>query len=251
MVSVFGRSTVTAFVLVHGAFHGAWCWIKLQTALERRGHRVHALDMPGCGEDRTPLAHVKLDSYADRIVAALNAIEGKPVALIGHSLGTMAVSVAAERLPHRIDHLVFLGGCIPRNGMSMYSLLQLIDAPNEPIRPMPPPGDPWSALAQEPPLDRVVELYYNDCAPEDVAYAMSRLRPQANAPRVTPLTLTTDRFGSVPRSFIGGSLDKANTIARQRATLALDPCERVYSLPTGHSPFFSAPDELADLLCAL
>ncbi len=242
---------MTHFILVHGAFHGAWCWVKLQAELERRGHSAQALDMPGCGDDLTPLETVTLDSYADRIVDALRAVDGAPPVLVGHSLGTMSVSLAAERAPEKIGTLVLLGGCTARNGMSMYTLLQLLDAPDEPILAMPPPGHPWNEVSQDPPLAQVPELYYNDCSPEDTAYAMARLRPQTNAPRITPLTITPERFGSVPRVFISGEFDNAHTLARRRGTLALDPCERVFSLPTGHSPFFSAPGALADILCQL
>jgi pimeloyl-ACP methyl ester carboxylesterase len=243
---------MSAFVLVHGAFHGAWCWTKLRPVLEQRGHQVHALDMPGCGDDQTPLGDVTMASYASRIVDTLRSIDDQPITLVGHSLGTMAVSLAAEQEPALVRHLVLLGGCVPRDGMSLYMLLQLLDAPDLPIRVEPPPGDPWSSVSQDPlPLDRAVELYYNDCSRNDIEYAAGRLRRQANAPRVTPVTLTSSRFGSVERTLIGCSLDNAHTLARQKATLALDPCDHVFSLPTGHSPFFSAPEQLADLLCGL
>jgi pimeloyl-ACP methyl ester carboxylesterase len=241
---------MTEFVLVHGAYHGAWCWIKLQAELERRGHRVHALDMPGCGEDRTPLADVTLDAYASRIVATLSTAR-EAVTLIGHSLGTVSVSLAAERAPELIRNLVFLAGATPRNGMSIYSVLQLLDAPNRPVPTEPPLGHPWRGISQDVPLDQAKELFYNDCSDEDFEYARSYLRPQTNAPRVTPVTLTAARFGMVQRTVINCSQDNAHTVARQAATLMLDPCERIHTMATGHSPFFSAPTELADLLCNL
>jgi pimeloyl-ACP methyl ester carboxylesterase len=239
------------FVLVHGAYHGAWCWIKLKAELERRGHCVHALDMPGCGEDRTPLADVTLEAYTDRIVATLRDTTREPVTLVGHSLGTVSVSLAAEREPQRISDLVFLAGATPRSGMSIYSLLQLLDAPNQPAPAEPPPGHPWLGICQDVPLDQVKALFYNDCSDADVEYARSHLRPQTNAPRVTPVNLTTSRYGAVRRTVINCSLDNAHTVARQAATLALDPSDRVHTMATGHSPFFSAPTQLADLLCNL
>jgi pimeloyl-ACP methyl ester carboxylesterase len=242
---------VTEFVLVHGAYHGAWCWVKLQAELERRGHRVHALDMPGCGKDQTPLADVAMGTYSDRIVTTLRDVVREPVTLVGHSLGTASVSLAAEREPQRINHLVFLAGVTPRNGMSIYTLLQLLDAPNQPPPAEPPPGHPWRGVSQDVPQDQVKELFYNDCSDEDIAYANAHLRPQANAPRITPLILTPARFGSVQRTIINCSRDNAHTVVRQAATLALDPCKRVYTMDTGHSPFFSAPAHLADLLCEL
>jgi hypothetical protein len=102
-----------------------------------------------------------------------------------------------------------------------------------------------------PALDQVEALYYNDCSAEDIAYAKGRLCEQSNAPRVTPVHLTADRFGRVPRAFIGCTLDNANTPAMQKANLALFPCDPVITLPTSHSPFFSDPALLADKLAKL
>ena len=79
------------FVLVHGAFHGAWSWQHLITELEAAGHTVTAIDLPGAGDDTTPLAEVTLDAYADKVRAALGA-DGPPPVLVGHSMGgTVAI----------------------------------------------------------------------------------------------------------------------------------------------------------------
>src|SRR5262245_27302156 len=81
------------FVLVHGAFHGAWCWRKTVAELEKRGHQAQAIDLPGQGDDTTPLSKVTLESMADHIVATLDGLPGRAV-LVGHSAGGMAISAA-------------------------------------------------------------------------------------------------------------------------------------------------------------
>ena len=91
------------FVLVHGAFHGAWCWRKTVAELEKRGHQAQAIDLPGQGDDATPLPNVTLDSMAGRIVATLERSPGRAV-LVGHSFGGMAISAAAERLRNALKH---------------------------------------------------------------------------------------------------------------------------------------------------
>jgi len=241
---------VAIFVLIHGAFHGAWCWVKLRPELERRGHRVRTPDMPGCGQDRTPLAEVTLALCADRIGAALEGA-GEPVVLVGHSMGATLASQAAARRPELVRRMVFLAGVIPMHGLSLYSLLHQMDDPQGPPRPEPPPGDPWLDLAQPPPsFERAQVVYYNDCASEDIAYAVPLLRAQANAPRRTKLDLPP-HFYDLPRAFIGCAQDRANTPVRQQATLAMFPCRRQLSLPTGHSPFFSNPALLAEMLASL
>ncbi len=77
---------MATYVLVHGAFHGAWCWTKLTPELEARGHRAVAFDLPGGGEDKTPIEQVTLDAYVERVVETV-AQESERVILVGHSLG--------------------------------------------------------------------------------------------------------------------------------------------------------------------
>ncbi len=75
---------MSRFVLVHGAWHGAWCWNKVVPLLEAKGHSVDAIDLPGHGSDVTPIAEVTLERYAERVGRALRA-EPEPAVLVGHS----------------------------------------------------------------------------------------------------------------------------------------------------------------------
>src|SRR5689334_21175592 len=95
------------FVLVHGAFHGAWCWESFTGLLEAHGHTVETFDLPGSGDDDTPVADVTLDAYAERICAALQSSED-PAVLVGHSMGGVAVTHAAARCPERIASLIYV-----------------------------------------------------------------------------------------------------------------------------------------------
>jgi hypothetical protein len=90
-------------------------------------------------------------------------------------------------------------------------------------------------------------LFYHDVSPEDRYRAMERLRPQPISISTTPLTLTEERYGSVPRWYIECTLDNAVRIARQRAMVKTLPC-KVITMECGHSPFYSNPEELADHL---
>lgn len=235
---------MTTFVLVHGAFHGAWCWTKVVPALARRGHRALALDMPGSGEDCTPLPKVTLDSYAARIGEAL-AAEKEPVVLVGHSLGSMAVALATERWPERVKRLVYLAGFAPRDGQSLFTSLEAMDNPASTVT-TPPTDHPWTGLSEYPDLKIARKRFYNECAEEDIAFALPLLRPQANAPRVTPVRLSRERYERVPRIFIGCSKDRAMSDARRQKMIDDGGCERCIELPTDHSPFLAMPDRLAD-----
>ena|ERR1700744_1712837 len=98
-------------VLVHGAFSGAWCWEPTLHALEAFGHEVQTLDLPGSGADLTPASEVSLESYGQRICEAL--ADGPPAVLVGHSMGGMAVTQAAARMPEQIASLSDVAAVLP------------------------------------------------------------------------------------------------------------------------------------------
>ncbi len=116
---------------------------------------------------------------------------------------------------------------------------------------MPPKGSSWDIVFSPVPPTTARNTFYNGCSDADVAYAFERLRPQANAPRLTRVALTPQRFGRVPRAYIETSDDQAVPLTMQRGMVANTPCGEVRSLATGHSPFFSAPAALADALASL
>jgi pimeloyl-ACP methyl ester carboxylesterase len=105
---------VNTYVLVHGSWHGSWCWKKVVPLLRHRGHRVVAVDLPGHGEDHTPVANITLESYVDTILERVHAeAHGKPVTLVAHSMGGIAVTQAAERCPEALRRLVYVSAFLP------------------------------------------------------------------------------------------------------------------------------------------
>src|SRR5579864_1849577 len=119
------RSTeaMMIFVLVHGAWHGAWCWERVVPQLETRGGRVIAPDLPGMGKDKTPLSKISLALWAD-FVADVITNQSEPVVLVGHSRGGIVISEAAERVPERIAMLVYLAAFLVPHGTSMWAMMQ-------------------------------------------------------------------------------------------------------------------------------
>src|SRR3954451_23230646 len=105
--AIWHSMAMARYVLVHGAFGGAWCWEPVEPGLEAAGHRVESFDLPGSGDDETPVADVTLDGYADRICGGL-ASDPEPAVLVGHSMGGMAVTHAAGRSPEHIAALVYV-----------------------------------------------------------------------------------------------------------------------------------------------
>lgn len=237
---------MSQFLLIHGAFHGAWCWHKAIPELEKRGHRAKAIDLPGQGNDQTPLKDVTLDTMAARIVETLAGFS-EPAVLVGHSLGGMSISAAAEKAPERIRALVYLTAFLPRDGEA---LLEIEDRNPDPVVPKNIIFDD-DQIGGTIMLDKVKDIFYHDCSDADVAFARERLRPQALAPLATPVHLTPERFGRIPRVYVECTDDRALSIAIQRDMIGKSPPVDVRSLHASHSPFFSMPDSLATALSDL
>ncbi len=234
---------MNTFVFVHGAWSGGWTWEKVVPLLEEAGHKVQAPDLPGHGDDRTPIPEVSLQGYADRISEVLDA-QPEPVVLVGHSAGGQAISQAAEYRPEKVKLLVYLAAFLLRDGESVFSVgendTESLILPNLVMS-----EDGSSAIIRE---DVIREGLLHDCSDEDVERAKSRFVPQALAPLATPVVLTEDNFDRVPRAYIETLQDRAISPWFQKEMYERLPCQKVISMNTSHSPFFSAPEELAEHL---
>lgn len=233
------------FLLVHGALHGAWCWEKLVTLLEARGHRVLAIDLPGRGDDPIRGWRVKFSHFVDRVLDAAVRMDG-PVTAVGHSWGGFAISGAAEAKPIAFKQLIYLSAFAPRGGDSAASLVAR--------NPKPTVRGSWSNnLLRGELLPKAADAafaFYNTCSHEDQNWAIARLRPEPIRPMLQKITLTPERFGSVPRAYIRCLQDNAISLAAQDQMIEDQAIESVISLDTDHSPFLSAPELCADALAS-
>jgi pimeloyl-ACP methyl ester carboxylesterase len=230
---------VSHLVLVHGAWHGAWCWEKVVPLVGARGHSVRAIDLPGHGQDSKAPGAVTWDDYMDRMGEVIEAAPEPPI-LVGHSLGGAVITGAADRWPERIRALVYLCAMLP-DAPDFATRFQPTSVLTGAIRPSPD----GSVMELDPAVVR--EAFYHDCSDEDAALAAARLRPQPAGAFAMRFELAPERFGRVPRHYVECLEDRAIDIATQRAMHARVPCT-VHTLDASHSPFFSMPDRLADLL---
>jgi len=234
---------MTSFVLVHGAWHGGWCWHKVVGRLEAMGHRAAAPDMPGHGDDETPIAGVTMDDIVARIGETIGAGDEK-VVLVGHSYGGAMITQAAERYADRIKSLVYLTAFLPGDGQTVEELARA-DGDSRLNGNVYLSEDEATAHVRP---EAIRDGFYADCSDADVAFATARLRPEAVAGLRTPMRTSAANFGRLPRTYIECLKDKAISIAMQRRLHGALPCDRVFTLDTDHSPFFSAPDALAEAL---
>lgn len=234
---------MSTFVLIHGASHGAWCWKKVVPFLVEEGHTVVAPDLPGHGEDRTPIADVTLKAYTDRVCQVLDD-QDESVILVGHSMGGIVITQVAEYRPDRIQKLVYLTAVVPVNGQSMRQTTEEVRNPN------------FITVAEDESTysykdEWVVDIFYGDCSEEDISFAKSMLVPQPTSPVVEPVRISEAKFGRVPRVYIECLQDRILVPAFQKKLYTAVSCEQVISMNTSHSPFFSAPETLAKHLLSL
>ena len=239
------------YVLVHGSAHGSWCWERVVPLLRDLGHTVTAVDLPGNGHDDASLADITLETYAEFLCNVLDAQDG-PSVLVGHSLGGISISRTAELRPDRVAVLVYLTAALLEDGVTF-----LASVSGEPYdehraletRPSWNLSEDRSHVIYKPELAQ--HRFYNDCTEEDVAWAKSMLVPQPVGPLVSPLRITDANYGRVPRVYVECALDNAVTPEWAREMYTALPCAEVITMPTGHSPFLSAPEELAGHLDGL
>jgi pimeloyl-ACP methyl ester carboxylesterase len=241
------RTEMSTFILIHGAWHGGWCWYKVIPRLEKKGHTVLAPDLPGHGRDKTPVSTVSLQMYVDRVCQLLE-VQRDPVVLVGHSMGgTVVATQAAEHQPHKIRTLVYIASRLLHTGESSLSAAQgdpeSLVLPNLVFTP-----DRSSATVRE---EALKDVFYGDCSEEDVTLAKMLVVPQAVAPLATPVHTSAENFGRLPRVYIECLRDQTLPAAVQKKQYTALPCQKVISMDTSHSPFFSAPEELAEHLVSL
>lgn len=237
---------VSTYLLIHGAWHAAWCWYKVVPGLEQRGHTVIAPDLPGLGRDRTSLSRVSLSRWRDFVCNIVDA-QPEPVILVGHSRGGIVISEVAEHRPERVRKLVYVAAYLPRSGESMFDLAARDPDSIVPSNLTMSEDKVFSTVRPE----IIREAFYGCCSDEDVALARALLQPEPTLPMATAVKLTPERFGSVPRVYIECLRDKAITPVFQRHMHEATPCEQVMAIDTDHSPFLSRPDELVAHLHSL
>jgi pimeloyl-ACP methyl ester carboxylesterase len=239
---------VARFVLVHGAFGGAWCWGPVIGPLEAAGHTVEAFDLPGGGDDQTPVAEVTLESCARRVCDVLAARPERAV-LVGYSMGGAVVTQAASYCPERIASLIFVAAFMPANGQSLLDLTHLPEGQDDQIQAnLVIEGDPPVAVLS---AEATAAAIYNDCTSEQTAWAVARRRPQPVAPFADPVSIDDDVLAAIPRSYVFTARDRSIPPALQRRMIREHPCERVIEIDTDHAPFLSATDELVAALAEL
>jgi len=243
---------MAGFVLIHGAFHGGWCFDPVAEILRAKGHKVVAPDLPGMGGDAQALRAVTLDGWAEftaRICRDLKReLGGEPLVLGGHSRGGLVVSATGEKDPSAVDALVYITALMVPAGKSGNDMSEVIMGKDNvgdktSIGTVIADGAGWM-------IDKSAagSLFAQLSPPDLVARQVERLVVEPTAPLATTMHVSEERWGSRPRWYIECDQDHTVPIDGQRRLQALLPGTRTITLSADHSPFYSATEALADAL---
>jgi len=224
--------------------HGAWAWGSLTARLERAGHRVIAVDLPGHGRRAHERARASVDSYAAAVADAMMLAGVHDALVVGHSMGGMVIPKVAELVPARVRHLVFLAAVVLPSGASLLEA-HLTPAGGTMFRGLARAGGGAVQYAASMEWAR----WMNDMLPGDprVVDTLVQLTPQPFAPCAERVDYRRFFAMRVPCTYIRCLRDAAVTpdrAARYAARLGVAPID----MDCAHGPMLSAPGELAKIL---
>lgn len=230
---------MTDFVLLHGAWHGAWCWSRVAPILRARGHAVFTPTQTGLG-DRAHLIYpsITLDTFVDDVVAVLETEELTDAVLVGHSFGGYAITGAAERQPDRIRHLVYLDAVVPQDGITPLDL-----------------GDPDIAADRRRSAEASGSLSVPPPAPAvfgvpdgpDADWVRRRLTPHPFGAFNTALRLRHPVGNGRPATYVASTAPEYAPLAWARRSARAQPWAW-RNIAAGHDCMVTAPDLTAALL---
>lgn len=225
-------------ILVHGAFHGAWCWQEVIDHLRERNVEAVAVDLPGCGSGER--LNGGLEDCAKKLREVIEG-DSRPAVVCGHSLGGVTITEGVDS-GGLVKHLVYLAALVPDVGETA-----LNNAPEiftgEISRASRMAGDGGVIVDS----DAAGEIFYHDCDPEIRGWAVSRLSAQNPQISMTPLTQAAWRY--CDSTYIVCQDDRALPVDVQER-LAVR-CRNVVRIGTSHSPMLSRPEKLSEILAEL
>jgi pimeloyl-ACP methyl ester carboxylesterase len=233
-------SATKTFVLVHGAWHGGWCWSKVASILRARGHTVLTPTQTGLGERSHLLSPaIDLDTFVTDIANVLRFEDLKDVVLVGHSFGGNAISGVADRMPERLRQLVYLDAVILENGQTVFSQLppDIVAARTKAAQ------ESSGGLSLPPPPAST----FGVSRPEEAQWVESRLTPHPLKTYASPLTLRNEVGNGVPTVYIVCT-DPIYKPLQSTRDWVKGHSWKTLEITAGHDAMVIAPDRLAEML---
>ncbi len=230
---------MATFLLIHGAFYGGWCWKKVKTILESKGHSVYTPTLSGLGE-RAHLNHpLIVDTHIQDIKNVILFEDLHDIIIVGHSYGGLIITGIASLIPERIKQLIYLDALVPNDGDS---LLNLVDSETAQF---------FVSQAQEkgfgwlvPPLV-ITEDYFVD--PVDVKWVSSRVMPQTLLSFSQGVTFSEKELSRIPSFFILCNQNPHPTLPKMKERAQYRGWE-CFDISSNHFPMIDYPEKLSNLL---
>ena len=230
------------FVLVHGGFHGGWCWDAVALRLRALGHRVYTPTQTGCGERAHLLAKtITLDTFVDDIADVFTRENLHDVVLVGHSFGGSAISGVADRMPERIRQLVYLDAIMLENGQTVFDLLD-----PDVVQARLKAADASGGLAIAAPPAEAFGI--RDAA--QLQFVQARLTSHPLGAYTSQLRLAHPVGNGLPAVYVRCTDPMYAALQPSRDWVAAHGMRRI-DIATGHDAMVTAPDLLAQMLVEL
>jgi pimeloyl-ACP methyl ester carboxylesterase len=247
-LSAVGTQTVQAqsanpsaktFVLVHGSWHGGWCWRRVADRLEAKGHKVYAPTLTGVGERSHLLnASINLDTHIADVVNVIKWENLSNIVLVGHSYAGFVISGVAEKVaPGTIGSAVFLDAFVPASGESLVSIAT--PAIREQLQALAAKGE----VAAKPAPAAFFKLNA-----KDEPWVNEQCTPHPLGSMTQPITVTGARERIAKKSYIRTTIYNSPAFAKVYAQLKDDKAWRMYEIESGHDAMLDAPDRLTEIL---
>jgi pimeloyl-ACP methyl ester carboxylesterase len=239
---------MATYVLVHGGWHGGWCWKKVTPLLRARSHEVFTPTLTGLGE-RSHLAHplVDLETHIRDVVNVLTYEDLREVILLGHSNGGTLITAVAERIPERLAHLAYLDAFVPEDGQATVDLANFPPGMLEARART--EGFGWLLPSLRPvPWDELVRDVWEVTDEEDRRWMTERLGPTPFKVFTDPVRRSNPAAEVLPRTYIRCLRNESPAFDRFAEVARRTPGWCYRELDTAHEPFITHPGELAELL---
>ncbi len=243
MTAATDSTQKTSIVLVHGSWHGAWCWSRVLPQLRSAGVDSHAVTLTGVGERAHLMAPtIDLHTHIQDVIGVIEAEELQRVVLVGHSYAGMVITGVADRLqaqqPGLLAHLVYLDAALPYPGDS-WSSHHSMETKQARIAA----AESTAGLSFPPPDAALFGL-----SGADRDWVNRRQTPQPFRLYQQALDFDAERVAAVPRTFIDCTQPALTTIAPSRLRVRSEPGWNVVEMATGHDPMVSEPTALSEIL---
>lgn len=237
------RTSPKTYVLLHGAWHGGWCWKRVEEPLRAAGHRVYTPTQTGLGE-RSHLIreNLTLETFVQDLVNVLEFEDLADVILVGHSFGGIGISGAADRVPHRIRHLVYLDSLILESGQSAFSVI-----PSETVAARRKLAREFSGGTSMPVPDPIA---FGVSDPADSAWLKAKCTPHPISTYESRLELERPVGNGLPATYVAVKPDYSSTAAARAFARAQQSWNYV-EIEAGHDAMITSPRAVLDLLLPL